>query len=465
MARSSSTKSMRPQSAMEFLMTYGWAILTMAIILAVLFSYGVFRLNPTTTACDPVTGFSCAAPVLYTSGALSTGFGAVIPSKPITIIGVNCSSSKTIGAFLPLLPNVTVSSGQQVRLSFLCPLKQLTNPIGTPFTGFLSVKYVQQGQSTPIVQTVAEFRAPVTSAAPQSGHTWWDHAGTSANWGAIASSASGANLTAVQNYGGIYTSNNFGLSWNETAAPHDGSENWWAVASSADGTHLVAAISGGGIYNSINSGRNWYLTSAPSESWYAIAASSNGIELAAVVAGGYIYTSNNFGVTWVQTAAPNEQWEAIASSANGTKLVAGGMGTDIYTSTNAGQTWLDHGASTNGSWDSAASSADGTRISLVNSSDSTPSSSVWTSINSGQTWFDPVFASNPTSIASSADGTKLVLLVRAGDIWISNDSGQDWADQGGSTFEDWWGTVASSADGTKLAAVDQSGGDVWTSNT
>ncbi len=36
-------KPFRLQSAMEYLMTYGWAILIIAIVLAALFSLGVFN--------------------------------------------------------------------------------------------------------------------------------------------------------------------------------------------------------------------------------------------------------------------------------------------------------------------------------------------------------------------------------------------------------------------------------------
>jgi photosystem II stability/assembly factor-like uncharacterized protein len=160
-----------------------------------------------------------------------------------------------------------------------------------------------------------------------------------------------------------------------------------------------------------------------------------------------------------------QQWEAIASSADGSHLVAGGQGTDIYTSTNGGQTWVDHGGTTNYNWIAAASSADGSRISLVNSSGTQPYSGVWTSTNGGSTWFDPVMASTPQAIASSADGTKMVMVVASGDIFTTNNSGQTWVDAGGSTYNSWWWDVASSSDGTHLVAVAQAGGDIWTSNT
>jgi photosystem II stability/assembly factor-like uncharacterized protein len=54
------------------------------------------------------------------------------------------------------------------------------------------------------------------------------------------------------------------------------------------------------------------------------------------------------------------------------------------------------------------------------------------------------------SVASSADGTRLVAVVIGGYIYTSWDSGATWTQRGSSQS---WQSVASSADGTKLVAV------------
>ena len=48
------------QSAMEYLMTYGWAILIIAIVLIALFSLGVFSSNNLGTSCIAESGFECS---------------------------------------------------------------------------------------------------------------------------------------------------------------------------------------------------------------------------------------------------------------------------------------------------------------------------------------------------------------------------------------------------------------------
>ena len=65
----------RAQSAMEYLMTYGWAILIIAIVLAALFSLNVF--NSATflgTECVSLTGYVCSSPLLH-SGTFTASVG------------------------------------------------------------------------------------------------------------------------------------------------------------------------------------------------------------------------------------------------------------------------------------------------------------------------------------------------------------------------------------------------------
>ncbi len=57
---------LKAQSAMEYLMTYGWAILIIAVVLASLFALGVFNSGASlSTSCIPLAGFTCYGPVLH----------------------------------------------------------------------------------------------------------------------------------------------------------------------------------------------------------------------------------------------------------------------------------------------------------------------------------------------------------------------------------------------------------------
>jgi gluconolactonase len=80
--------------------------------------------------------------------------------------------------------------------------------------------------------------------------------------------------------GGIYTSEDSGVTWTQTSAPI---QDWRSIASSYDGLKLAAVVrhGGGGIYTSADSGRTWTPTATLYQSWYAIASSSDGNKLAA----------------------------------------------------------------------------------------------------------------------------------------------------------------------------------------
>ena len=148
-------------------------------------------------------------------------------------------------------------------------------------------------------------------------------------------------------------------------------------------------------------------------------------------------------VYWTAQNSGYHDWGCIASSADGTKLVAGENPGQLYTSANSGVTWT---AQTSGSlnWYSVASSADGTKLVA-----SAGTGGIYTSANSGVTWTNTAPNMECISVASSAEGIKLV----AGGlgIYTSTDSGVTWTPTSAPATNGY--SVASSADGTKLVAA------------
>jgi photosystem II stability/assembly factor-like uncharacterized protein len=125
------------------------------------------------------------------------------------------------------------------------------------------------------------------------------------------------------------------------------------------------------------------------------------------------------------------------------------------------QTWTQTGSPSN-YWESVASSADGTKLVAA-----VYGGGIYTSTNSGITWAltsapsDGQIDSAWYSVASSADGTKLVAVAYYGNpIYVSTNSGMDWATNG--PVESWQ-SVACSADGNKLVAVVGPYGPIFTS--
>ena len=118
----------------------------------------------------------------------------------------------------------------------------------------------------------------------------------------------------------------------------------------------------------------------------------------------------------------------------------------------AGQSWIAREANRN--WSSVASSADGNKLIA-----SVPGGQLHTSTDGGATWVTREASRNWGSVALSADGNKLVAGVIGGQLYTSTDGGVTWVAREANRN---WYSIASSADGNKLLAAVR-GGQLYTS--
>ena len=307
--------------------------------------------------------------------------------------------------------------------------------------------------------------------------TWMQTSAPSNNWISVASSADGSRLVAAASSGLIYVSTNSGVAWTQTGAP---SNIWYSTASSADGSKLVAVSGNGPIYISTNSGTAWTLTDAPTNNWASTASSADGNKLIAVASSANaIYTSAGSGTNWVQQTFtdPGSPF-SVASSADGGSLVA--VAFNVHYSTDSGTNWTQAGApfTVNANIlpsQIIASSADGAKwvVAQTFSGSSTNPAPIYTTMNSGGNWTLTSAPSNYwVSVACSADGSKIVAASSLpigrfpinvpGPIYTSTDFGATWTSNNVPNTN--WVSVASSADGNKLVAAMRAGG-IWVSQT
>jgi hypothetical protein len=291
------------------------------------------------------------------------------------------------------------------------------------------------------------------------------------NWSSVASSADGSKLVAAVNGGLIYTSTNSGSTWVATSAP---TNLWWRVASSADGARLFAVSSG--LYASADSGSTWQPTGEGAQYFNSIACSADGTKLAATYLFGRAFSTNS-GATWMYLDGPEPvsvSFVSVSTSADGNTLVFvlfdhSGPGRSYFTrSLTSG--WVDDTvASSSGLCRSVAMCADGTRFAAVifafNEAD--PSTNcdgpLFTWSADGPTVVtNCTSVSNWTSVATSADGIRLVAVASGGAIYTSTDAGVTWGPA--SVTNASWVSVASSADGAKLVAA-ANGGGIYTWQT
>lgn len=287
--------------------------------------------------------------------------------------------------------------------------------------------------------------------------TWTQTMAPYESWASVACSADGGKLVAASSSTGVYTSTNFGLTWDTTLSTNTG-YGWRSVASSADGSILAAG--GGGtaadqVWISTNSGVSWEYR----ELGTYVALSADGKKLVAAMNPGSIIISTNSGSSWVvSTSAPAGYWTCVASSADGSKLAAAVQNGAIYTSNDSGNTWTTNNVPI-AYWSSIASSADGSLWAAVAGAFNGPRGPIYVSTNSGANWV-PANApiTNWVSVAISANGSKLFAL--AGGTFVSTNSGLTWA---ASTTNVSLSNMASSADGHKLVAGTLGG--IYTSQT
>jgi hypothetical protein len=135
-------KAVKSQSAMEYLMTYGWAILIIAVVLGALFALGVF--NSTSLAgssCLATPGYECQNPTLTTSGELTFTFGQSTPN-PLYNVQLECAATVTSSGE----PNPTGSFNSISSTGAVLPYSTTGNSM--PSTSVLTISQLPCYSST-----------------------------------------------------------------------------------------------------------------------------------------------------------------------------------------------------------------------------------------------------------------------------------------------------------------------------
>ncbi len=139
-----SLKSKRSQAAMEFLMTYGWAILAAIIVIAVIALY--FR--PGTLVqnqCILGAPFNCYAGVVDATGGVQIEI-ANNGGEDVTITGFAVEGCVPQTAVSPALPDSLDANGKKVY-TLDC---DLSSQIGERFDGEIDVSYTRPNSNLPL---------------------------------------------------------------------------------------------------------------------------------------------------------------------------------------------------------------------------------------------------------------------------------------------------------------------------
>ena len=145
----------KAQSAMEYFMTYGWAILIIAVILAALSEFGVFNgSGSTASTCIALPGYVCANPIYSTNGisfTLSQNTGQYYYDANVFVaaegsdinqkglpLNFTPSNSYSIGTLVPGQTSAVNFAGTKYTTAGGIPIDA---PIGTPFHGYVWLGY------------------------------------------------------------------------------------------------------------------------------------------------------------------------------------------------------------------------------------------------------------------------------------------------------------------------------------
>ncbi len=143
--------SKHSQSALEYMMTYGWAILIIVIVAAVLYSLGIF--NPTLSIPKAtVTGFAGLGSVsafCTSNGVLRIQIGNSL-GVPIEITQLNGTDSDT-GQTATFTPNSTVDPNPIIQpdSSYAFSLSDVCPSAGSSYSIASSFEYTEIGQTFP----------------------------------------------------------------------------------------------------------------------------------------------------------------------------------------------------------------------------------------------------------------------------------------------------------------------------
>ncbi|MGC8648541.1 MAG: hypothetical protein ACP5SJ_03580, partial [Candidatus Micrarchaeia archaeon] len=136
---------LKAQSAMEYLMTYGWAILIVAVVLGALFSLGVFNSSSfIPVGCIAESGYYCQGGTLTTNGVISVTIGQATGAQMnnVSIYFVPESGSLSDGAVgvdIGTLQNLQKQT-VDIQLPKSAPYPS-SYAIGTPLVGTLYITY------------------------------------------------------------------------------------------------------------------------------------------------------------------------------------------------------------------------------------------------------------------------------------------------------------------------------------
>lgn len=135
---------LKSQSAMEYLTTYGWAIIVIAVVLGTLFSLGLF--TPGTfvnTTCVFPAEFECLSAILGSTNSTLSVNVQQTASSSINITAYGCNGQSKVANMITLGSPLTMTIGSNQTFAITCYNNGTAVSVasGQIFKGYVIINY------------------------------------------------------------------------------------------------------------------------------------------------------------------------------------------------------------------------------------------------------------------------------------------------------------------------------------
>ena len=167
-------RSLRLQSAMEYLMTYGWALLVISLALVSLYTLGIF--NPSiavSSQCILPAGLACTGVSMVSNGLVSINL-LQATETPINLTAWGCNANQTVAnMYCPgsvcvsgsatAANQIEMQVGANYTFNVQCwgGTSQYSGSAGSAFRGYLTLNYTDLSSGLPHT-LVGQLTAKIT---------------------------------------------------------------------------------------------------------------------------------------------------------------------------------------------------------------------------------------------------------------------------------------------------------------
>lgn len=263
------------------------------------------------------------------------------------------------------------------------------------------------------------------------GDSWTNVVTEYSGWSSMTSATDGQYLAATTEGSSIWTSSDYGVTWNTNNFLNRVSD-WVSISANSSGEQMIAASASNGVWISYSYGSNWTIwTDSVPLNWAGVASSGPGLYVyAAAVSQGGVFVSSNRGKSWSETSlSKTTEYYSVVCDTTG-RYVAVASEEGIYISVDYGGNFVVSPATQPYFWSQLSMDLSGQYIVATLQDTNVAVGNIWVSQNYGATWnqsvapyltynFAKVIPSGEAIFAASESISPLLVSYDLGGSWTT----------------------------------------------